>query len=150
MKHLRKTKYGDYHQAIRFSVFQDFVIWIVVTDDIHKSIAARYGENAAHQVGISLGMTIRAEQAACHIFIGHNAIYEPCVMAKVIAHEASHAVRNMFIWAGVCIEPLDSEINAYHLGYTVERATKFFQEVRDAQRKQAKRSGHSIKKCSKR
>ena len=143
MKHPKRTRHGDYHRAIRFPVFQDFVIWIVVTDDLHKSVAARYGEETAHRVGTGLGMTIRAEQPACHIFMGRDTLYKPYEMAKVISHEASHAVRHMFMWAGVCIEPLDSETNAYHLGYTVERATKFFEEVRNDQH-----SRTSSKKCS--
>ena len=127
---MKRTKHGDYQKKIRFQVFQDYDIFVIVTDDQHKSIAARYGEELATRIGTALGMTVRAEQPACHVFIRYDSLYKPAESAKVLAHEAAHAVRHMLIWAGVNMEPVDSEIFSYHLGFTVERATKFFEEVR--------------------
>ena len=130
---MNRTKCGDYQRKIRFRVFQDYTIWVVVSDDMHKSITARYGEDTAYHIGTGLAMTVSSEQAACHIFIGNDTLYKPYEMAKVLAHESAHAIRHMFLWAGVGLEPMDSETFSYHLGYTVERATKFFEEVRDDQ-----------------
>ncbi len=126
------TKHGDYETNISFPVFSGYTIHVVVGDCLKKSIAARYPESD-HDLSNTDAMTFRAEGGHAHIFMQTDSLYTPYKCAGVLAHEVWHAVRTMLLYVGVGGtqegEPLNNEVVAYHLGYVVEKATKFFEEV---------------------
>jgi hypothetical protein len=147
---MKKTKHGDYQVKIHFSVLSGYDIYIVITEDLEKSTKSRYPYSSHSLMGTD-AITYRAESGDGHIFMQLKTLYKPYYCAGILAHEAWHAVRDMLRYIGIGglreIEsevPLENEIVAYHLGYTVERATKFFEEVR---REQSKHRA-SRKKCS--
>ena len=133
---VKPCKYGYYRYRIKFLVWQDYCIYICVDKDLTHMVECEYGSVTASRYmnPVPQALTVRSESPNCHIFMCMDTLYKPYEMAKILAHEATHAVRNMFNWAGVDMEPVDSETFAYHTGYTVERATRFFQEVRNDQK----------------
>ena len=145
MRKPKKTKYGDFEYVIRFHAFSEFKVHVIITDCIVKSAVARYPYADPSRFGTCLALTVRSECNATHMFFRMNTIYKPYEIAGNLAHEAWHAIRNMFKWAGVDDSPLDSETVAYHLGFTVERATKFFEEVRNDQCKRTNRRANKRK-----
>ena len=145
MRNPKKTKYGDFEYVVRFHAFSEFKVHVVVTDCIVKSAEARYPHSDPSRFGTCPALTIRSECNATHMFFHLDTIYKPYEIAGNLAHEAWHAVRNMLKWACVDDSPFDSETVAYHLGFTVERATKFFQEVRNDQCKRTNRRANKRK-----
>ena len=128
---MKKSKHGDYQTIVRFPAFNGFKIFMIVTDCIVRSVIARYPESDPDRFSSCPALTIRAETNSTHMFFHMDTLFKPYELAGNLAHESWHAVRNMLKWAGVDDCPFDSEVVAYHLGFTVERATKFFQEVRN-------------------
>ena len=103
--------------TVEFPVFSDFTVHIEMSSDFEKSIIKypsisdmvdKFDEQADP-------LTIYDGGQVCFIFL------RPNVSAGTIAHEAWHAVRNMFDCMGV----EDNETVAYHLGYLVDKIFKF-------------------------
>ena len=142
---VKKCKFGYYRYRVRFAAWQDYCIYICIGDDLVHMVECEYGKHTAnhHRDDDPLALTLRAESPNCHVFMLTDTIYKPYEMAKVLAHEVTHAIRNMFNWAGVDMEPVDSETFAYHTGYTVERATRFFQEVKNDQKRRTRTTATS-------
>jgi hypothetical protein len=102
---------------INFPVFSDYCVHVEITSNLHKSIS-KYPACQSdgdfceeHSDALTIGT-----QEMSFIFLKRH------VDAGTIAHEACHAVRNLLDTMGV---GPDSETHAYHVGYVVNKITKF-------------------------
>ena len=91
-------------------------------------------------------MTIKAVENDTHIFLTESDIFRPYEIANILAHEVWHAVRAMLLHIGSSVTGTDettNEVVAYHLGFTIERATQFIDgvihDIRSRATKAAKR-----------
>lgn len=110
---MKATRFGDYERVVKFPVFADYKIHVVVTDDLQKSWNARCEEeyDAAD-----------VEAMYTHVDGGSIIFFRKGASAGTIAHESWHAIRGMLLDAGA---ELDDEIVAYHLTYLVDDAFYF-------------------------
>jgi len=116
MKSPKLTKYGDLELTVKFPVFSNYKMFVVFSADLCASRLNRYGDaGAGGELETAAFVSICSE--GCHIFL------KPSAGGGLIAHESFHAIRAMFLWAGV--EDFDNEIVAYHLGYLVDKIVKF-------------------------
>ncbi len=107
---------------VKFPVFGDYTVYIEMTDDMKKSLAKRKVtapaiseiDNNAH------AMVIHDDNASSYVFLP----MKPAV--GTIAHEAWHVIKGMMEYAGV---ELDNETVAYHLGYLVNKISKFVRKA---------------------
>jgi hypothetical protein len=143
---VKKTKYNDYEMILRFPVWSHYAIHVVVGETIEKSVQSRYGVVSASKVEDADALTMSHDGKHGHIFFDMPSLFEPYLIAGNLAHESWHAVRRMLCYMGASDLPIDNETVAYHLGYTVERATKFFEEVRRDQRKRRTKSTAASKR----
>jgi hypothetical protein len=118
---MKKTLHNDYEKVIRFSVWSNYDVHIIFTDDIVKSRMGRYGTAGAAGSGQTGAMHSTTQDGHSHLF------YKPTASAEIITHEAFHAIWCMFNWAGV--QDWDNETTAYHLGWLVGHITKFQSKV---------------------
>jgi hypothetical protein len=129
---VKLTKHRDYETRIRFTVFSGYVIHFVISGDMHNSVRRRYPQYEWSD-GHADALTFHAEGGHGHVFMKLETFHKPYYAAGIISHEMWHAVRQMLFYVGVAgtheDEPLNNEVVAYHLGFAVERATKFAQEV---------------------
>src|ERR1039458_5704373 len=114
---MKKTKFGDYERVVTFTVWSEYDVHIVFTEDIGRSRKARYG---TYGLCDSAGaLHVSAEHGHAHIFFKLSG-----APTGIIAHECWHAIYHMMIeWAGVT--ELDNEAVAYHLGYLVQKVIDF-------------------------
>jgi hypothetical protein len=140
---VKRTKFNDYEFKIKFPVFMNYTIHVVVCDNLSKAISERYKGYHSDCEHI-LARTMIAESPDTHMFFKMESIFKPYEMANITAHESVHTVRHMFEYVRVGADghefSFDNETEAYHLGYTVERATRFFEEVRNDIRTRAAKS----------
>lgn len=98
---------------IRFPIFADFEIAVICTHDLVKT-GKRLKEKLEHA---EAAYVYKKERP------GYGwLIFGPNPTPELIAHEASHAVRDLFKFAGV---GNDNEAFAYHLGHVVRRLHRF-------------------------
>jgi hypothetical protein len=134
---MKKTKFGDYEQKVLFEVWSNYAVHIVFTDDLAKSRIARYGSaGAAGDIGTGALFT-RGNGGYGHLFFQIDAC------ARVLTHEAWHAVWAMFEWAGV--KDWDNETVAYHLGYLVGKISDFQAKVLGVKSSSRKQDEHGNK-----
>jgi|GEM_PF-1724323 hypothetical protein len=141
---VKRTKFNDYEYRIKFPVFMNYTIHVVVCDSLSKAISERY-KGCHPEIEHILARTMIAASPDTHMFFKTESIFKPYELANVIAHESVHALRHMFEYVRVGRTEegdfsFDNETEAYHLGYTVERATRFFEEVRNDIRTRAAKS----------
>jgi len=133
MRKIKRTKHGDYELRVKFPVFRGYTIHIIIGDDIMRSIQARYPEHLESEEDQNTSaMTINAMENDTHIFLTESDIFKPYEIANILAHETWHAVRAMLLHIGSSVTGTDkttNEVVAYHLGFTIERATRFIDEV---------------------
>jgi hypothetical protein len=129
---MKKTKHGDYEKLIKFPVWSNYKIEVIFTEALLASYYSRYGE--AGVAGNPLTDALHTTNSGIS-----QIFYSPTAPARVISHEAWHAVFAMFKWAGV--ENYDDETIAYHLGWLIGEIIEFqntvFQFVKSSSRKQA-------------
>lgn len=143
---MRLSKHGDYERAVKFHVY-GFVVYVVFSDDLAKSVAPRY---PAIKVASSYhALCCRtANSPEMHMFFKLGD-----APAGAIAHESWHAVRYILDdWTGGC---LDNEVVAYHLGYLVDVVTGFKNKlidngigVKSSSKKEARRENNSQRSTS--
>ena len=109
-------KHGNERRThVKFPVFQNYDIEVVVAKDPHRARKVRN-----HKYGV-----FPDKFYAIHAYNNNGSavlIFPPEVGVVVIAHECWHAVRAMMEWAGVS---LDNECVAYHLGYLTQKVYDF-------------------------
>ena len=118
---MKKTRHGDFEKVIRFSVWSNYDVHVIFTEDIVKSRMGRYGTAGAAGSGQTGALHSSTVDGHSHLF------YKPTASAEIITHEAFHAIWAMFNWTGV--KDWDNETTAYHLGYLVGRITTFQSKV---------------------
>ena len=109
------TRFKDYEKVIKFPVFADYRVHVIVTDDLQKSRDARF-DNAQSTEGL--------DACCCSVLNGHASciFLQKEASSGTIAHEAWHAVYKMFRQIGA---ELEEEMVAYHLGYLVDEIMAF-------------------------
>ena len=124
MKNFKKTKHGDYEHKVTFSVF-GFVVYIVFSKDMVKSINARYPQVNTTDSDFGAMCCRKRGSPEQHIFfeLGNCPV-------GTLAHECWHAVRYMLLDWAQC--ELDNETMAYHLGWLVDQAASFRLALIDA------------------
>jgi hypothetical protein len=106
---------------VEFPVWSDYIIHVEIVKDIPEA-ARRYKIRGLDEEFGADALTIkRYDMGMSMIF------FKPHPTLGTIAHEAYHAVGQMFDWAGA---KYDSETYAYHLGYTVNCICSFLKKGR--------------------
>ncbi len=131
-----KTRHGDYEKSVHFTVWSDFEVHVVFSNDLNASKRARYHCDGP---GNASAFFTRGEGGHGHIF------YKMDVAAETIAHEAWHAIHYMFEWAGVT--EFDNETCAYHLGYLVGMISAFQAKVLGVKSSNTKRHHEQRQRC---
>ena len=127
-----RTKHGDHELVVTFPVFSGYKVYVVLSDDLHKSNVSRFGTCGTAAEPCVAAYYAPSELGHAHLF------YRKDVTAGLLAHEAWHAVYGMFDWAGVV--DLDNETVAYHLGYLVDKIAVFQAKVLGVKSKRTKRT----------
>lgn len=119
MSSVKKTQYGDYATWVKFPVFSNYSVRVIVTEDLANSFGKRLGEHRLH------GST----DAACfHDNNGRTWMFlRPDSDEGVVAHEAWHVLYGIHDYIGAKIE---NEIVAYHLGFLINAVHKFLKAVK--------------------
>lgn len=104
--------------TVRFPVFANYTVNIVITDDVVKSRKSRDAKLGEPYDGVT-AQAIHSwpldGQGSSWLFFTQN------VGAGTVAHECFHCVRRIMRWLGADIE---NEVVAYHLGYLVDKTWK--------------------------
>ena len=117
------SKHRDYERRVNFHVF-GFVVYVVFTEDIARSVNARYPDIDMQPTFDAIHCREKGNPYS-HIFLrlGH-------CRPGTVAHESWHAIRYLLEnWVG---SNLDNETVAYHLGYLVDCAMSFRNDLIDA------------------
>lgn len=117
-------KFKEFKKTIKFPVFLDYRIVIIVSNDKKKS-----REKIMNQ--FKLIDDVNDDFAALHIWIDSNRtsylIFSADADVGDIAHEAWHCVRRfMCLWAGASF---DNEIVAYHMGFITQEIYDFIKKI---------------------
>ena len=108
-------KFKERKKSIKFPIFVNYTVNIIVTNDKQKSlkkIANKYKLviDQDHFEALSINVS---DYSTSFLLFGEN----PSV--GTIAHEVWHTVRHMLVeWVGA---GLDNEVVAYHLGYLTQQ-----------------------------
>lgn len=111
----------EHKTKIRFPVFSDYTVHVVVTEDIMEARA---------ELDYLLGPCGGGAASALHSYPADHPVsylfFNPVLLTYgVVAHETWHCVRAMLEWAGARME---NEVVAYHLGYIVDEIHKFLKK----------------------
>ena len=137
MRHPKKTKYGDYATWIKFEVFSNYPVRLILTDNLAKSATDR--EVPTPDVDAD-AFCFHTNKGQSYIFLPHDA------PEGTVAHEAWHIVHMVLDYVGAKDE---NEVVAYHLGYLVNKIYEFKKAVKSSRRKNDKSNSRaSSKKCS--
>jgi hypothetical protein len=106
---------------VEFPIFSDYIIHVEAGKDI-PDLVRKYKIRGVNLDERADGLTVKRDQMNMTMvfFKGRPDL-------GTIAHEAFHAVTQMFDWCGV---KYDEETVAYHLGYTVNCICSFFRKGR--------------------
>ncbi len=113
---MKPTRFGDYEKVVRFPVFCNYRVHVVVTDDVQKSHSERKCGDDNDHAGVEALFCTNGKGPESYIFFQREA------SAGTIAHESWHAVRRMLLDIG---SELDNEVVAYHHDYLVDAAFHF-------------------------
>lgn len=109
------------HKAkIRFPVFANYIVYVVVTEDIKASSDKVYKIEPVDDEKATAAMHAAPADGTpeAYLFFHPERLHY-----GTIAHESWHCVRRLLMLMGA---ELENEVVAYHLGYLVTELHKFF------------------------
>ncbi len=121
---IKMIKDGDFEKTVIFSVFSNYRVHIVITDNLARSRKARYGTEGKSEGAVALSSS--SVDGHSHIFMKEDA------SAEIIAHESFHIIYRMFEYIGA--DKMDNEIWAYHLGWLVGKVSEFQARIRNVRK----------------
>lgn len=111
--------------TIDFPVFCNYVVHVEIASDLHAAMQ-KYPTTRDVPLQDTQAIVVHKDNAA-HSFM----FLKPTADAGTIAHESYHIARRILRYMGC--EP-DNETIAYHLGYIVNKITKFMRKKRRSSR----------------